>query len=582
MPGMGDKTDDEALRELYAKTAAPRSGFASPFHSVLTSTPTWGDRCATSHHASPAATRATFDKATDDRLAQARAAPPLDESRQLEAEFRKMLAEAGITEAEYNVAVAYVREALAWGYRPTESDIENRILATRPQQPRFPGKVDARGYTIGLIPKTEMFGEALAMGIARFAEGIAQFIKLVFTDPKVALSLALDFLPVIGDIKGMYEAIAGKDLITGEKLPNWVRALSFGLSVHGAAKAGWKLTSAGFRMVAKAGSRVAAKAIAPVVFFAAITHRSPTAAMQFMKNAAHMDETALKVALEEARHVKGALEPTQAQARALQELSRLLTPDEIAGVEKAMASKAAKPGFDVAPPAAPGKGHPDLPDMPGRAPPGRSAPGRAERRPKGSKPKPKPKTSAKTRTLPEERTRAYRKAGFKRKDMGDTQYTLWGRYQVKKTGKAFEQGTTLKKNGREVRIDDLEIDKANPELLNLVDYKHSKEVEELDQLLKKSGNKFDGVFFKELSKSGHYAGFADKIDQFLRQAQLILENPTALNRIIIRCNDSRTAFIYTLVKDNLYGNIYEKVGRKFVKSDTLEKIIDAIKIEVDP
>jgi hypothetical protein len=41
------------------------------------------------------------------------------------------------------------------------------------------------------------------------------------------LSSALDFVPVIGNVKGLYESLSGKDMFTGEDLPNSERALSF-------------------------------------------------------------------------------------------------------------------------------------------------------------------------------------------------------------------------------------------------------------------------------------------------------------------------------------------------------------------
>jgi hypothetical protein len=49
------------------------------------------------------------------------------------------------------------------------------------------------------------------------------------------LSLALDFLPIIGTWKGILEAFTGRDLVTGEKLPDWARWLGIlpGLGVLG-------------------------------------------------------------------------------------------------------------------------------------------------------------------------------------------------------------------------------------------------------------------------------------------------------------------------------------------------------------
>jgi hypothetical protein len=39
------------------------------------------------------------------------------------------------------------------------------------------------------------------------------------------LSLVLDFVPVVGDVKGVVEAFTGEDLLTGEELEPWERAL---------------------------------------------------------------------------------------------------------------------------------------------------------------------------------------------------------------------------------------------------------------------------------------------------------------------------------------------------------------------
>ena len=40
------------------------------------------------------------------------------------------------------------------------------------------------------------------------------------------LSIGLDFVPVVGQVKGVIEAITGRDMITGEKLETWERAMN--------------------------------------------------------------------------------------------------------------------------------------------------------------------------------------------------------------------------------------------------------------------------------------------------------------------------------------------------------------------
>ncbi|HVF15101.1 MAG TPA: pre-toxin TG domain-containing protein [Acidimicrobiales bacterium] len=70
---------------------------------------------------------------------------------------------------------------------------------------------------------TDCFGQANSAAETGF--GLALLI---------GLSIILDFIPVIGDIKGVAEAITGEDLLTGEKLEPWERALGLIPLVPGA------------------------------------------------------------------------------------------------------------------------------------------------------------------------------------------------------------------------------------------------------------------------------------------------------------------------------------------------------------
>jgi hypothetical protein len=51
----------------------------------------------------------------------------------------------------------------------------------------------------------------------------------------VMLSVALDFVPVVGTVKGIIEAITGKDLVTGQELAWWERLLGIVPVIGGAA-----------------------------------------------------------------------------------------------------------------------------------------------------------------------------------------------------------------------------------------------------------------------------------------------------------------------------------------------------------
>ncbi len=67
--------------------------------------------------------------------------------------------------------------------------------------------------------KADHFTEADGKGTGFDAGKIWSFTK-------TAGSMALDFLPIVGNAKGIIEAISGQDLITGEKLQGWERALA--------------------------------------------------------------------------------------------------------------------------------------------------------------------------------------------------------------------------------------------------------------------------------------------------------------------------------------------------------------------
>ena len=51
--------------------------------------------------------------------------------------------------------------------------------------------------------------------------------NIFWTVGKHLLSMSLDYAPVVGNAKCLYEAISGKDKITGEELSNWDRTFSF-------------------------------------------------------------------------------------------------------------------------------------------------------------------------------------------------------------------------------------------------------------------------------------------------------------------------------------------------------------------
>ncbi len=66
-----------------------------------------------------------------------------------------------------------------------------------------------------------------------------------------AVSMMLDFVPIVGQLKAVVEGIVGKDLITGDKLPDWQRGLGILLAIIPEAKGIFAAGRDGLRVLAK-------------------------------------------------------------------------------------------------------------------------------------------------------------------------------------------------------------------------------------------------------------------------------------------------------------------------------------------
>ena len=413
---MGDKTYEE-FEEFYLRGSADE--LAGVFTSVSGGVQTWNDRCATSHHNSPSSlTRMTFDTGTTDRISKVNdkaigagskaalsfALPSAQEIQAerlyFEAEFKSLLSKAGITEYEFGVIIAYISQINEWNkelkkqgkseIKLTEDDIIQRILATRPQEPRFPGTIDPRGYNVGLFPRTTVAIGFLAADLVECLKPentincIGECIIFLLKFTGVIASFMLDLTPVIGNIKGLIESYTGEDLITHQKLPMWARVLGASLAAIPSARAFIKLTLIGAKAV-KVSAKGVVKPLIQIAFFAALAHKTPAETMRLIKNVATLDETALKLALKEAEKASGGLKVSRIQISAAQGLGKLLPLDGIANIQRTAAAKASKPITGNAARPVGGNKIPDLPD----ALPVRDA-GRSGSR-SGRKPKPKPK-----------------------------------------------------------------------------------------------------------------------------------------------------------------------------------------------
>lgn len=462
----------------------------------------------------------------------------------LEAEFKQLLSDSGMNEQEFNVVVGYIREQQVSGYKVNERDIEDRVRALHPPKQKFPGTIDPRGYNIGLMPRTAIAAEFFYTAFRECVK--AENIIECFGE---AFSLFLDFVPFVGTAKGLIEAATGRDLITGKEIPAWARVLSAGLAAIPGARGAWKLTRLGVNAAQK-GAKAAAKALAPIALVVALANKTPVDTLQYFKAVAELNETALKVALNETKIAgRGALQITKAQSKAVQDLSRLLSPDDIADIAS---KKAAKP-TNIGKPAPTDAGN-KLPDSPDALPVGDAGRGkRSGRKPKSQpKSKPQPKKSP-----PQELTPAYKRLEKKIKNKKDlSEYAKAqpsGEYQMKITGVPYEYVGKLDGGGT-VAMDGLQKSGVDPKKLDVVDAKWGGFNK---QIKPKYGDELDANDLNALLSSGHVLGYHEKIDHLRRLATFALENSKEIGRVKILCNNDTVAYIYLMVK----GALPDKLGK---------------------
>jgi hypothetical protein len=574
---------DEELPEDFYRIAGdtPNVSVSRLQPAILFPRPSWNDRCAAGDDAAPPSlTRMTFDKGVVDRFGSAKtnAARVISlptrqqiqaELARFDADYRKMLADAGMTEQEFGIIAQYIRETeklnarLKSQNKPpiqlSDTDLEQRILATRPQKAsRFPGMIDPRGYNIGVFPRTEIATEFLATGIT-------EFVRALLSDPALLFSLFLDFLPVIGEIKGLVEAIIGRDLITGDELPTWARVLGAATAAIPAAQVGWKIARLSTK-VARRTASLAAKALAPIALVVAFGHHTPAEALRLLKYTAELDETALKLAYKEAAAARGALPATRLQEKAAQDLSKLLVAEDVAELERAAAGKAAKPVPDAAAPAPPAK---KLPEMPDTLPAGAGGTGSAGRKPKG-KPKPKPKPK---RIPPVEGHAAYKvleKVIKHKKLLSDSfMASEAGEFQLAVTGVRYEyvgmlqKGITEKlKKGGTVAMDGLRKSETDASKLDIVDAKWG---DLNNQIAEKYGDELDRADIEAIMRSGHVLGYDGKLDHLRRLATFALENAKQIGRIKLLCNNETLVYIYYMIKEALPKQLSSIIDAEVVR-----------------
>ncbi|WP_107951128.1 pre-toxin TG domain-containing protein [Lysinibacillus parviboronicapiens] len=105
--------------------------------------------------------------------------------------------------------------------------------------------------------KAKSTAKAATKAVTQTAKKVATAVKSI--DVKQAISTAVDFIPIVGNVKAAYEVVVGKDPFTGKKLAPWERAVSAAAIVGGpavkGAKHAAKIGGSAVSGIAKAGKK---------------------------------------------------------------------------------------------------------------------------------------------------------------------------------------------------------------------------------------------------------------------------------------------------------------------------------------
>ena len=156
---------------------------------------------------------------------------------------------------------------------------------------------------------------------AMAAYEILKKVKAAFKKVAPYISLICDFIPYVGQIKGLIEGVAGIDIITGDELAGWQRVLA--ILPGGIEHSGSLLKGA--KYLAKTAAKAAkSPELLVVLTLATKTGKHPIEIINNMKAVAAMSETAIKAAGEEAKvaKVSKALQVTETQAEAIREIRK--------------------------------------------------------------------------------------------------------------------------------------------------------------------------------------------------------------------------------------------------------------------
>lgn len=189
---------------------------------------------------------------------------------------------------------------------------------------------------------------------AATVDAYQQFIGPFFEDlanrlPSVAehmTSLMMNFIPIVGQLKGIAEAIVGQDLITGDKLPTWERGLNILIAIIPEAHGFFSTGEEGVRALAQ----VAVDASEPAEEVYRVTRAASELSVEEVQAAekiaagAHPTPAQIKVAasLEEmtgSETAKAAAPFEKMTADGLEALGKVRQPVKLAGKTHALSLK---------------------------------------------------------------------------------------------------------------------------------------------------------------------------------------------------------------------------------------------------
>lgn len=110
------------------------------------------------------------------------------------------------------------------------------VIRNLQQQRNVGATIDPRSYPMVFHARTPL-------------DPVAEELRDLLNWAAGKLSLIVDFIPIIGQLKGLTEAAVGHDIFTGEALPKWQRGLTVLLSLVPFARGAYKVGRAGVRAI---------------------------------------------------------------------------------------------------------------------------------------------------------------------------------------------------------------------------------------------------------------------------------------------------------------------------------------------